>query len=67
MALLEKNPRLYTRLIKMPKNGGKGAAVKAGAVDRSDQIIRGVTLTTRTRIVYQREAHAVGLPQPCES
>ena len=30
VALLEKNPKLYTRLIKMPKNGGKGAAVKAG-------------------------------------
>ena len=30
VALLEKNPRLYTRLIKMPKNGGKGAAVQAG-------------------------------------
>src|SRR5882724_5996973 len=30
VALLEKNPELYTRLIKMPKNGGKGAAVKAG-------------------------------------
>jgi len=30
VALLEKNPKLYTRLIKMPKNSGKGAAVKAG-------------------------------------
>lgn len=30
VALLEKNPKLYTRLVKMPKNGGKGAAVKAG-------------------------------------
>jgi len=28
--LLEQNPKLYTRLIKMPRNGGKGAAVKAG-------------------------------------
>lgn len=28
--LLEENARLYTRLIKMPRNGGKGAAVKAG-------------------------------------
>ena len=28
--LLEQNPKLYTRLIKMPSNGGKGAAVKAG-------------------------------------
>jgi glycosyltransferase involved in cell wall biosynthesis len=30
VALLEKNPKLYTRLIKMPDNGGKGAAIKAG-------------------------------------
>jgi glycosyltransferase involved in cell wall biosynthesis len=29
-SLLEQNPQLYTRFIKMPKNGGKGAAVKAG-------------------------------------
>ena len=28
--LLEQNPSLYTRLIKRPLNGGKGAAVKAG-------------------------------------
>ena len=28
--LLELNPSLYTRLIKRPLNGGKGAAVKAG-------------------------------------
>ena len=28
--LLEQNPGLYTRLIKLPLNGGKGAAVKAG-------------------------------------
>lgn len=28
--LLEKNPKLYTKLIKQPKNGGKGAAVRAG-------------------------------------
>src|ERR1039458_1457083 len=28
--LLEQNPKLYTRLVKMPRNGGKGAAVKAG-------------------------------------
>jgi glycosyltransferase involved in cell wall biosynthesis len=28
--LLEQNPGLYTKLIKMPRNGGKGAAVKAG-------------------------------------
>ena len=28
--LLEANPHLYTRLIKQPRNGGKGAAVLAG-------------------------------------
>jgi len=28
--LLEQNPELYDQLIKMPNNGGKGAAVKAG-------------------------------------
>jgi glycosyltransferase involved in cell wall biosynthesis len=28
--LLEASPALYSRLIKMPRNGGKGAAVKAG-------------------------------------
>jgi len=28
--LLEANPNLYTKLIKMPRNSGKGAAVKAG-------------------------------------
>ena len=30
VTLLEQNPKLYTRLVKMPSNGGKGAAVKAG-------------------------------------
>ena len=30
VALLEQNTSLYTRLIKMPKNGGKGAAVREG-------------------------------------
>lgn len=28
--LLEANPSLYNKLIRLPKNGGKGAAVKAG-------------------------------------
>jgi len=28
--LLEANPKLYSRLVKQPKNGGKGAAVRAG-------------------------------------
>jgi len=31
--LLEKNPGLYTKFIKQPRNGGKGAAVKAGLVE----------------------------------
>jgi len=30
VALLEANPDLYSHLIKLPRNGGKGAAVKAG-------------------------------------
>ena len=30
VAKLETNPDLYTKLVRMPKNGGKGAAVKAG-------------------------------------
>ena len=30
VTLLEENPGLYSKLIKMEKNGGKGAAVKAG-------------------------------------
>jgi glycosyltransferase involved in cell wall biosynthesis len=30
ITLLEQNPKLYTRLVKMPSNRGKGAAVKAG-------------------------------------
>jgi len=30
VTLLEQNPKLYSRLVKMPSNGGKGAAVKAG-------------------------------------
>lgn len=30
VALLESNPHLFTRLIKQPKNGGKGAAVLSG-------------------------------------
>ena len=31
--LLEQNPGLYTRLIKRPLNGGKGAAIKAGLIE----------------------------------
>ena len=38
--LLEANPDLYGQLIKMPQNGGKGAAVKAGlAAATGDYII----------------------------
>ena len=29
-ALLETRPELYTQLLRLPRNGGKGAAVKAG-------------------------------------
>jgi glycosyltransferase involved in cell wall biosynthesis len=40
VTLLEQNPKLYTRLVKMPWNGGKGAAVKAGlAVATGDYIL----------------------------
>jgi glycosyltransferase involved in cell wall biosynthesis len=39
VALLEKNPKLYTRLVKMPKNGGKGAAVKAGLAAATGEYI----------------------------
>jgi len=37
--LLEQNPKLYTRLIKMPGNGGKGAAVKAGLAEATGEYI----------------------------
>ena len=30
VTLLEQNAKLYTRLVKMPSNRGKGAAVKVG-------------------------------------
>src|SRR5689334_6752866 len=30
VALLDANPSLYDKLIKQPRNGGKGAAVRAG-------------------------------------
>jgi glycosyltransferase involved in cell wall biosynthesis len=39
VSLLERNPTLYTRLIKMPRNGGKGAAVKAGLAAASGEYI----------------------------
>lgn len=40
VTLLESKPKLYTKLIKMPKNGGKGAAVKAGmAMATGDYIL----------------------------
>jgi len=37
--LLEKNPGLYTKFIKQPRNGGKGAAVKAGLVEATGDYI----------------------------
>ena len=37
--LLEANPNLYTQLIKLPQNGGKGAAVKAGLEQASGDYI----------------------------
>jgi glycosyltransferase involved in cell wall biosynthesis len=38
--LLETNPDLYEHLIKMPQNGGKGAAVKAGlSVATGDYVV----------------------------
>ncbi len=38
-ALVEENPDLYTRLIKLPVNGGKGAAVKAGLKEATGDYI----------------------------
>jgi len=35
LRLLEENPRLYDRLVKISKNSGKGAAVKAGLSEAS--------------------------------
>lgn len=37
--LLEANPALYSQLIKMPENGGKGAAVKAGLANASGDYV----------------------------
>jgi glycosyltransferase involved in cell wall biosynthesis len=37
--LLEANPSLYTKLIRLPQNGGKGAAVKAGLEQASGDYI----------------------------
>jgi glycosyltransferase involved in cell wall biosynthesis len=37
--LLEQNPHLYDRLVKQPKNGGKGAAVRAGLVHATGDYI----------------------------
>lgn len=39
VALLEENPSLYDRLIKLPKNGGKGAAVIAGLEAATGQYV----------------------------
>ena len=37
--LLEANPDLYTKLVKQPRNGGKGAAVKAGLKEATGEYI----------------------------
>jgi glycosyltransferase involved in cell wall biosynthesis len=37
--LLEQNPSLYTTLIKCPRNGGKGAAVKAGLAQATGEYV----------------------------
>ena len=36
---LEERPELYAKLVKMPRNGGKGAAVKAGLAEASGAFI----------------------------
>lgn len=37
--LLEQNPDLYSKLIKRPRNGGKGAAVKAGLMEATGDYV----------------------------
>jgi len=37
--LLEQNPSLYTKLIKRPRNGGKGAAVKDGLAEATGDYV----------------------------
>ena len=37
--LLADNPQLYTRAIRMPVNGGKGAAVRAGLAEASGEFV----------------------------
>ena len=39
VALLEQHPELYDRFVKQPKNGGKGAAVRAGLLHASGDYI----------------------------
>lgn len=39
IALLKSNPSLYDKLIQMPQNGGKGAAVKAGLAAATGEYI----------------------------
>jgi glycosyltransferase involved in cell wall biosynthesis len=39
VALLRANPGLYDRLVEMPKNGGKGAAVRAGMAAATGEYI----------------------------
>src|SRR5437879_2762852 len=37
--VLERNPQLYSKLIKLPGNGGKGAAVRAGLAAATGEYI----------------------------
>jgi glycosyltransferase involved in cell wall biosynthesis len=39
LELLKANPNLYTKLVNMPQNGGKGAAVKAGLKEATGKYI----------------------------
>ncbi len=39
LELLEQNPDLYTKLIKLSRNGGKGAAVRAGLAEATGDFI----------------------------
>ncbi|MEE8352225.1 MAG: glycosyltransferase family 2 protein [Rhodospirillales bacterium] len=39
VGLLEQNPKLYTKLIKRPRNGGKGAAVKDGLLEATGDYV----------------------------
>ncbi len=39
LAILDEHPELYDKLVKMPSNGGKGAAVKAGLAEAAGDYI----------------------------